>query len=704
MSISIALQTALSGLTATQAALRATSDNISNANTEGYTRKTVDLETRRILDQGAGVQASAISRIADEFVISQIRNQLSVVGEQNVLDRFLQQIQDTFGTPENNQTIASSINDLKNALETVALTPEFAANSLEVANIAQQLVQFFNQLSGTTQALRTEADTEIARLVDIVEDRLKAIADLNQQIARATTLGQPGAALLDERDRALAAIAEHIDIHAVDQSDGTTTVFTAGGALLVNGGIARDLDHTAAAQLAAGVSYLDPSDPNYPGPVTGIFVGGSTAPTDDITNNITGGSIGALIELRDTILPNLQSEIDNLAHSLTTEFNRIHNTGTAFPPPQSLTGSFAFTGGDIFSATGFVRVAVLNQLDGTVVETLDIDLSGFSTVNDVVTAIDLAMGNASATLNAQGQLVVSADNSGQGIAINELDSAVTTVGAETRGLSHFFGLNDLFQSNLGGSDYNAFATTQISDSTVPLGIAGTLTFSAAALGTNVAYAAGDSLDAIAVSINANGALAGANITARVADDGSGRRLVIEDADNGNFVVTDSGTFLSSTGATSSAIGASTVLAVQPDIASNPSRLARAQLNNAGGLAVGDSGVAAGDATTASALAGLFDSNLTFNASGGAGAATTTLSRYATTIISIQATMASSTSNQLGFSTAFLETLEFRNASVSGVNIDEELANLVILEQAFNASARVVTVAAEMFEELVNIAR
>ena len=703
MSISIALQTALSGLTATQTALRTTADNISNANTEGFTRKTVDLQSRRILDQGAGVQASAINRIADEFVISQIRNQLSQVGEQNVLNRFLQQIQDTFGTPENNQTIASSINELKNALETVALTPEFAANSLEVANIAQQLTQFFNQLSSTTQALRSEADTEIARLVDTVEDRLKAVAELNQQIARATTLQQPASALRDERDRALAAIAEHIDIHAVDQSDGTTTVFTAGGALLVNGGIARDLDHTAAAQLAAGVSYLDPSDPNYPGPISGIFVGGSTAPTDDITNNISGGSIGALIALRDTILPNLQSEIDNLAHSLTTEFNQIHNTGTAYPPPQSLTGSFAFTGGDVFSATGSVRVAVLSQLDGTVVETLDIALGGFTSVNDVVAAIN-GMTNASATLNAQGQLVVSANAGGQGIAINELDSAVTTIGAETRGLSHFFGLNDLFQSAVGNSDYNAFATNQVSDSTVPLGLAGTLTFAANGLSTAVGYAAGDSLDAIAVSINANGALAGANITARVADDGSGRRLVIEDADNGNFVVTDSGTFLSSTSAASSTTGASTGLAVQPDIAGNPSRLARAQLNNAAGLVVGDSGVAAGDATTASALAGLFDSNVSFSASGGAGAATTTLARYATTIISIQATMASSTSSQLSFDTAFLDTLEFRNASISGVNIDEELANLVILEQAFNASARVVTVASQMFEELLNIAR
>lgn len=703
MSIAIALQTALSGLTATQTALQVTADNIANASTEGFTRKTVDLESRRILNQGAGVQTGAINRIADEFVISQIRDQLSLVGEHAVVDRFLQHIQSIFGSPENNQTIASKINDLKNAFETVALTPEFAANSIEAVNIARQVVQLFNTLSTTVQELRAGADAEIAQLVDIVDQRLKAVADLNQRITSAITLRQPTGALLDERDRALATIAEHLDVRAIEQSDGSVTVFTGGGELLVNGGIARDLDHTAAAQLASGIAYLDPSDPNYPGPITGIFLGGSTAPGDDITNQITGGGIKALIDLRDTILPNLQSELDTLARTLTQEVNRVYNTGTAYPPPQSLTGSFTFAGGDVFSASGSVRVAVLDQLNGTVVETLDIALGGLTSVTDVVAAIN-GMANASATLNAQGQLVVSANAGGQGIAINELDSAVTVTGTETRGISQFFGLNDLFRSDLKGSDYNAFATAQIADSTTPLGLAGTLTFSANGLSTGVAYAAGDSLEAIAASINANGALAGANISARVVDDGSGRRLVVQDTDNGNFVITDSGTLLTATGVTTDATGASTVVAVQPDIAANPSLLARARLNDAVALAPGDSGVAAGDATTASALAGLFDGNLTFGASGAAAGTSTTLARYAAMVISIQATVAANANNDLAFNTAFLETLQFRNDSVSGVNIDEELANLVVLEQAFNASARVIAVSSEMFEELINTVR
>ena len=163
MSLTLSLRTALSGLTAAQAALQVTSDNIANASTPGYTRKTVDLESRRVVGQGAGVQTGEISREVDEFIVSQLRDQRSVVGEYSVRDRFLQQIQSLFGTPENNRTISNGINELKNAFEQMAVTPEFAANAVEVANSARQLVQLFNELATTTQSLRLEADAEVGQ-------------------------------------------------------------------------------------------------------------------------------------------------------------------------------------------------------------------------------------------------------------------------------------------------------------------------------------------------------------------------------------------------------------------------------------------------------------------------------------------------------------------------------------------------------------
>ena len=702
MSLTLSLRTALSGLTAAQAALQVTSDNIANASTPGYTRKTVDLESRRVLGQGVGVQTGEISREVDEFIISQLRDQQSMVGEYSVRDRFLQQIQNLFGTPENNRTISAGINDLKNAFEQMAVTPEFAANAVEVVNSARQLVQLFNELAETAQSLRLDADKEIERLVGIVDEKLGNVAELNAQITRATTLNQTTAALEDERDGLLSEVAEYMDIRVFARPDGSVDVYTGSSRLLVSGGTAKSLSHTAATQMSASIGYVDPDDSAYPGAITGIFLDGSAA-GDDITAEIAGGQIKALIDMRDRELPNLQSEIDRLSQSLSDEINAVHNTGTAYPPPSSLTGSQSFGSGDVLSATGSVRVAIIDQSDGTVVETLDIALGPLNTIGDLVTAID-GMANASASLDASGNLVINATTSGQGIAINEMDSAVTVIGSETRGLSHYLGLNDLFQTHGSASQYNGFSTARLSGSTSAMGIAGTLTFTGNGLSTTAAYAATDSLEDIAATINANATLAAANISASVVDDGAGRRLVVTDADQDNFILTDSGSFLSTTGMASASTSASTIFAVRSDILADPARVSRAELSSAGGLAVGDIGVTTGDSTIASDLAGVLSSDIGFAAAGGLSATTATFASYAASILSVQATNAAEAESQLDFNKSYLTTLEARNSAISGVNVDEELANLIILEQSFNASARVLTTASDMLEELLNIAR
>ncbi|MGH6619677.1 MAG: flagellar hook-associated protein FlgK, partial [Alphaproteobacteria bacterium] len=265
MSLTLSLRTALSGLTAAQAALQVTSDNIANASTPGYTRKTVDLESRRVVGQGAGVQTGEISREVDEFIISQLRSQRSAVGEYSVRDRFLQQIQSLFGSPENNRTIPNGITELMTAFEKLAVTPEFAANAVEVVNAARQLGQLFNELAVTTQDLRLDADAEIERLVGIVDDKLGSIAELNAQITRATTLGQTTAALEDERDRLLGDVAEYVDIRVFPHTDGSVDVYTGSSRLLVSGGTAKSLTHTAATQVSASIGYVDPDDSTYPG-------------------------------------------------------------------------------------------------------------------------------------------------------------------------------------------------------------------------------------------------------------------------------------------------------------------------------------------------------------------------------------------------------------------------------------------------------
>ena len=124
MSLSQAIQIAVTGLQTTQRALQTTSDNIANANTDGFTRKKVEFTNINLLGRGAGVEVSRISRSVNEFLLRQIRDTQGVTNNFEVRDKALQEIQLLFGTPESDNSISNSLTELKNAFEALALTPE----------------------------------------------------------------------------------------------------------------------------------------------------------------------------------------------------------------------------------------------------------------------------------------------------------------------------------------------------------------------------------------------------------------------------------------------------------------------------------------------------------------------------------------------------------------------------------------------------
>ncbi|MFT6580494.1 MAG: flagellar hook-associated protein 1 FlgK [Alphaproteobacteria bacterium] len=330
-------------------------------------------------------------------------------------------------------------------------------------------------------------------------------------------------------------------------------------------------------------------------------------------------------------------------------------------------------------------------------------LGATATVSDVVAAINAGLTGTPASISADGRLVIQAQTAGQGASINERDSAITVVGAETRGFSHYFGANDLFDVGTNVSQYTNFATTAQNSSTTALGLAGTINFRQDnSAGANVTYAIGDTLETIAASINATAALSAQDITATVETDSGGRRLVVRDTSGDNFVMTDSGALFSTLAMSRNAASQSTAVRIRSDIAANPDLLARGTLSLT--AAVGDTGVSVGDGSTANNMAGVFSNDIAFARAGGIADTTTTISRFTAQIIELQAAQASDNRDEFEFSEVFKQTLEFAQGSQSGVNIDEELANIIVLQQAFGASARAFSAASEMFETLVNSLR
>lgn len=599
-SINVALGTAISGLQTTQAALAITSNNIANANTPGYSRKTVNLENLLIDGQGAGVKIGSVSREVNEYLLRDVRAQTSANGETSVRQKFFASMQNMFGTPDAASSMASTMTTLGNKMSALAVDPSSTNSQLDLVGAADILTRQMNDMSKQIHDMRYEADQSVASSVGQINQLLQNIAELNINISRNLALNQPAGDLQDQRDTAIASLADKMDISYFTRGTGETVIFMASGRPLVDRE-ASSISYTLASAMDGEVSY--PSNG-----IGGIMLNGA-----DVTGEIKSGQLRALIEMRDTELPNFGAEMDRLATTLKDQINAIHNDGVAIPPPASLTGERGFSPAtDTVSMTGTVRIAVLNA-DGTAAGTpFDFNLAdlttvvgGTPTVAQVVNAINGAyaastpaipgLTGATASTNALGQLVITANTAGQGIGINEGNSQEATTGF---GFSHYFGLNNLF--------------------------------------------VGSSLGGLASNIS-----------------------------------------------------------VRSDILTDTQRVSRGQLSS-GVLASGDIALTSGDSAIAERMADIFNTRLTFAAAGGLASTTTTLAGYGANILSDNATRASNADDAAAYRLNVLSDISAKAESASGVSTDDEMANLIMYQNAYGASARVITTLSEMLKTLVDM--
>ncbi|MEX2454567.1 MAG: flagellar hook-associated protein FlgK [Rhodospirillaceae bacterium] len=683
MSLSLALQNAISGLALNQRSLDVTAQNVANVNTQGYSRKIVNQQALVIGGQGAGVQISSIERKVNEFILKDMRAQSSHMNDYAERNQFYGRMQDLFGSPGSDTSVGFAIADLSSRIQALSVSPENTSLMTEITSRAKLIAQQFNEIASQVENLRVEADRNIATAVTTVNTQLSRIQDLNIRIAESEALNQGTSELRDQRDLAVSKIAELMNVNYFERSNGELVIFTDSGRPL--------LDRTALTLTHTAVSSFDPAITWAAGSVNTIDLNGT-----DITSEISSGAMAGWIDLRDQILPDLHSQFEELAQALAHQMNAIHNDGVGYPGLAVMTGTREVAASDTPPWSGEVRLAVLDA-DGVVQEFQDFDLSTYATVGDLIADID-ALANATATIDANGNVVIDALGANR-IAINEMDSAVT-VGNQSFGLSEFLGLNDYFvQPN----NYDVYTTSQQNASSVALA-AGTLTFSGAFGTTTVAVAAGDDLATIAASVNANGVLAAAGIAAFVIADGSGYRLRIEDADSDNFFVTDSGTLVSAMDLNARKHGVAASLSVRNDILLDPSRISRGELSASATLAAGDTGTTAGSQAVIDRLANLFNTPLSFDAVGQLPDTVKSLANYATAILSLNSTQAQNVADIWATKTFLHDNLQEKARTVSAVNLDEEMANMIILENAYAASARVITTTSALFDELLNMTR
>ena len=593
MSLSFALSNALSGLQANQAALSVISSNVSNANTEGYTRKIIQQTSIVLNGQGAGVNIDSVVRRVDDRLQLELRDTISSQRQLAVLERFYASAQSLFGSLADNSALSANVDVLGGAIANLSASPE--SNSLRgvVLDDANALVREVSSLAMDVQELRLDADREITRIVGLINSQLDNIVELNEKIAQNVASNEPTAEFEDKRDVAINEIAQYLDINYFTRETGEVVVYLDSGLPIVDSA-PRYLSHSS-------VSAMGPTVTHALGSIDGIDSGGV-----DITNQIQKGELAALIEMRDVTLPRMQESLDRFAERLRDEVNLAHNQGSGLPPANTLTGSrsFAAPATDNVTLTSAVRIAVTDA-DGTVVDFFDL-AAGTYTIDDIRDQINANIGaNATATTAAGGPLAISAAN---GIAIVDLGAQTVTDNgtAETYGgFSYFFGLNDFFVTP--------------------------------------------------------GAVTNDAIT-----------------------------------------GIAQGLAVRDDINQVTGHLSRGALSTDPALAVGDLGIAQGDNSIADAMAAVFGQNFTFAAAGDVPQITSTLSGYAAEILGVNAIQAARNTETLAFETSLEEQLSLRFQAQVGVNVDEEMANLILYQNAYAASARVITTTQEMFDDLQRI--
>ena len=425
MSLSVILNTAAAALTNSEYKIATTNNTIANASDTSYSRK---VATSTAVSSTEALTVSTTTRVTDSYLTKLTATSAASSAHDAAISSALTTYDAALGSVDSGDDLSSELQAFETTLTNLSSSGADSASKAKAVAAATTLAGTIQGLSSTVQSLRTQANTDIGTTVNEINASTATIATLNRQIVSTAASGGDTTDLEDQRDAALQTLSSDIGVSYFVGPDNRMQVYTSAGDLLV-GDQANAISYTAASTLSATATYPDQ--------ISGLTLGGR-----DITTSVTTGKLGGLINLRDDTLVQEQDKLDAFSTALISAANTVTNTGTAYPPPSSLQGTASVDASQALSATGQLRVAVTDA-SGAVVSSTDLDLSSYSTVGDLVTALNGVSG-ISAQLDSQGRLSIQTTDSTQGVALADISASISPSGS---GVSAFFGLNNLFSGS-----------------------------------------------------------------------------------------------------------------------------------------------------------------------------------------------------------------------------------------------------------------
>jgi flagellar hook-associated protein 1 FlgK len=697
MSLSGILNSASSGLMASQTALRTVSDNIANVNTPGYVRKAVHQQQLVVDGMGAGVQILSVDRVADQYLQLASLTAGSEAGRWSAYSQYLDNAQGLFGNPSSDSFFFKGLDDVYGAFAVAANDPSSSLQRSQVLSSMEDFVRNADRINTQIGELGSTVDAQIFADVSRTNDLLSQINRLNTDIGRAKLRGADASGSENIQSQLLDELAGLIGVHVTSRPAGGVMVRSPEGVMLAGEG-------------AATLTYNRTASTR--GYISATGVGSSSSQPIQIA----GGEVRGLMELRDKKLPGISDQLGEFLSRAVERLNAEHNAASAVPARPVLTGRD--TGLDLPTAvggfTGRTTVAIVNAA-GVVQRRVDVDFNagtmsanggpaGAFTPATFLASLNTNLGAFGTASFTGGKLSIAAAGA-NGVAIDEGTSLKAG-----RAFSHFFGLNDLVRSTgftsydtgLKATDNHGFTpgdqiTLRLAQGDgLPIRDV-VVTVPAAPLMSDLLNSLNNSATGVGIygqfSLDASGAL---TFT------GSGPldpQLSIVRDDTKRGVGGPSISDLFGLGVAQRSTRASR-FSVDPALSSDPTKLAFSKLDLT--VAAGQSALRPGDGRGARALAAAGDIVTTFQPAGGLGRVSMTVSRYAAEFGGSIGRDATAAENRKQSASSVQTEAKARRDSVEGVNLDEELVRLTTYQQAFNASARMIQASKDLFDVLLGM--
>lgn len=726
------LDVGITGLRVAQLALQTTSHNIANASTSGYNRQ----EAMQTSNQpnltgygyfGQGAQVSTVRRVYSEFLGSQILGAEANVGE---LDMYLvqaQQIDNLVADP--NAGLSPALSSFFQSVQQMAADPSSIPARQSMLSSGQAMVSRFQALDQRMGEIRDGVNTQLINETNTINAYANQLAELNDRIVQATAIsqGNPPNDLLDQRDEMVRSLNKEIRVSTIGQSDGSLNVFIGSGQPLVVG--------VTSYQLAA-----DTASNEDPERITVRLISPSGIGINVPEGLLQGGALGGMLRFRSEMLDPAQNALGKVAMAISMNFNAQHRMGIDlqgspgldfFTPPQPVVLSNAANTGNAELSAKIIQsdykldigAATITRLSDGVVTAF----SGFPQSIDGITISNLSGTPGPADVfiikpgAGSGQRVIAAsDNAATGVKLDSTASNLQTLPSVSSDYRLTIGAGGQLQL-VRQSDNKTWSATNMSNlqrqlDEDPQGFSLSWTSGTPRVGDtflieptrqtirNMSLAIADSLKIAAA--------APFRTSAALANKGTGK------IDMGSVITLDPA-----------------VLDIKGKVLSSPLTVTYDQLNGQlnvdngvltrslafvpgqpnvytlDGLRFTISGVPSdGDVFTLERnLNGVSDNR---NATAlGALQLTNVLNGGASTFQSAYGQIVSYAGNKTrevevtGMAQQTLaDQAETSRQSLSGVNLDEEAANLMRFQQAYQASAKVMNIAGKLFDELLALGR